>query len=62
MLQAGEYRAVYMEDLANVDALLKLLNEESEMQWDRILTRSRALSLQRCPAAAERLTRISRKL
>ncbi|NLU27596.1 helicase-exonuclease AddAB subunit AddA [Acetivibrio thermocellus] len=31
-----KYRAVYMEDLANVDALLKLLNEESEMQWDRI--------------------------
>ncbi|GAE90736.1 ATP-dependent nuclease [Acetivibrio straminisolvens JCM 21531] len=30
-----KYQAVYMEDLANIEAMLKLLNEDSDMQWDR---------------------------
>jgi len=51
-----------MEDLANVDALLKLLNEESEMQWDRIFNALQGFEFATLPAAAERLTRISRKL
>ena len=31
-----KYQPVYLEDLANVEAMLRLLNEEKKMQWDRI--------------------------
>lgn len=31
-----KYQAVYMEDLANIEAMLKLLNEDSDMQWNRV--------------------------
>lgn len=31
-----KYQPVYMEDLANIDAILKIINKNGQMQWDNL--------------------------
>ncbi|HOQ37859.1 MAG TPA: helicase-exonuclease AddAB subunit AddA [Acetivibrio sp.] len=48
-----KYRAIYIEDLANIEALLKLLNEDSEAQWDRIFKALQGIEFARLPSCGK---------
>ncbi|HHV59049.1 MAG TPA: helicase-exonuclease AddAB subunit AddA [Clostridiaceae bacterium] len=52
-----KYQAVYMEDLANVDAMLKLLNEGNEMQWDSIFHALQSIEFATLPRCGKEVDR-----
>lgn len=52
-----KYQAVYMEDLASVDAILKLLNEGNEMQWDSIFHALQGIEFSTLPRCGKEVGR-----
>lgn len=48
-----KYKAVYIEDLANIEALLKLLDYDGQSVWDNLLKALNDIEYKRLPNAAK---------